>query len=133
MLAVGATLELVGARWGSGWWGLALLVGGYFVLLVFAVLNARLAGMVLVAAGLLANLVVVGLDSGMPVRGIPAGVSFGVLHHGAGPGDRLAGLGDVLHIGFIRETVSAGDVLLAVGVATAVACLTLSKRRTSAA
>src|ERR1700685_1362346 len=65
-LLAGAVCEFAGSRWGPGWFGTALVVAGYVLLASFAVRNAALAGMVLVAAGLLANLTVIALNGGMP-------------------------------------------------------------------
>jgi hypothetical protein len=63
------------------------------------------------------------------VRGLPAGVSDGWRHHGERPGDRLTGLADVIPITPLGETVSAGDLVLSLGVATAMASLTRTRRR----
>src|SRR5579864_8478412 len=118
VLLAGAVCEFVGSRWGSGSVGLAVLVAGYVLLLGFAARNAAHPGLVLIAAGLLANVLVIGLDHGMPVRGLPAGTTEGARHHGIRPGDRLTGLADVVRLRPLGETVSAGDLVLAVGVAT---------------
>ena len=82
------------------------------LLIGFALRNAGLTGMVLVAVGLLANLTVIAVDRGMPVRGLPAGVSDGWRHHGERPGDHLTGLADVVRLTPLGETVSAGDIVL---------------------
>jgi hypothetical protein len=88
------------------------------VLLGVALLNIRVTGMVLVAAGLLSNLVVISVDGGMPVRGLPPGQSAGPRHHGLGPGDRLTGLADIVRIEPLGQTVSGGDLVLSLGAAT---------------
>lgn len=129
LLAGGAVGEFAGSRWGAGAVGTALLIGGYVLLIAFAVRNAGTAGMVLVAVGLLANLTVIAVNGGMPVRGLPAGTSFGPRHHGERPGDRLTGLADVVAVGPLGETVSAGDLVLSLGVATVVVVLMQPRRR----
>lgn len=121
VLLAGAVCEFVGSRWGSGSVGLPVLVAGYVLLVGFAVRNVAHPGLVLIAVGLLANALVIGLDHGMPVRDLPPGTTDGVRHHGVRPGDRLTGLADVVRLSPLGETVSGGDVVLAVGVATAVA------------
>jgi Family of unknown function (DUF5317) len=129
LLVAGAGCELAGSRWGAGWPGTAIVVAGYVLLLGFAVRNAALTGMVLVAMGLAANLTVIALDGGMPVRGLAPG-AYGGRHHAERPGDHLTGLADVVPITPIGETVSAGDLVLALGVATVlVGALRPSRRR----
>jgi hypothetical protein len=98
----------------------ALAAGGYALLAGFALLNHRHAGLVLVAAGLLANLLVIGVDGGMPVRGLPAGVPVDGLHHGLSAGDSLTGLSDTVRLAPLHEIVSPGDLLVALGGAVAV-------------
>jgi hypothetical protein len=129
LLLGGAAGEFVGNRWGAGAVGTGIIVAGYVLLVAFALRNAAITGMVLVAAGLLANAAVIALDDGMPVRGAPAGATFGARHHGERPGDHLTGLADVVRVPVIAETVSAGDLVLSVGVATVVVTLLRPTRR----
>jgi hypothetical protein len=99
-----------------------LLVG------LFLVGNARLPGVPLMALGLLLNVVVVTANAAMPVS-VPAAARAGIARHDlhlatdamrepAGPGTRLARLGDVLPVALPRrpQVVSVGDVLVAAGV-----------------
>ncbi|MGH9054753.1 MAG: DUF5317 family protein [Acidimicrobiales bacterium] len=123
LLLLGATSEVAGTYGLTGTWATVTAIFGYVLLLGFAARNLRLTGMVLVLAGLLANFTITLLDGGMPVRGEPAGVALGARHHGEQPSDRLVALGDVVPVGFLGETVSAGDIVLALGVAAAVAAL----------
>jgi hypothetical protein len=120
LLVGGAAAEFAGSRWGSGAVGTGILIAGYLLLLGFALRNAAVTGMVLVAFGLLANVTVIALDGGMPVRGLPAGAIYGARHHGQRPGDRLTGLADVIHLPALGEMVSPGDLVLGLGVATVV-------------
>lgn len=123
LLPLGAALEVAGGFWGLGHAGLWVLVGGYAVLVAFALLNWRVLGMILVAAGLAANLAVFALDRGMPVRGQAPNAHLGPRHHGERPSDQLTGLADVIKLGPIGETVSAGDIVLSLGVATVLLAL----------
>jgi hypothetical protein len=119
--------------WAGGRWGLGLVISGYGLLLVFAIRNIRLTGMVMIAIGLLSNLLVIAVDGGMPVRGVPAGISLGARHHGQKPSDRLTGLADEVRITPLGETVSAGDLVLAVGAgAVAFSVVRPARRRTHA-
>jgi len=104
-------------RWGSG---SLLLLASLVLLLIVARANARLPGMPLVALGLLANLLVVALNGGMPVSTtapqlapIPASRA-GPLHLDppylvAGPQTRLPMLGAHLRVG-MHTLISVGDL-----------------------
>jgi hypothetical protein len=129
LLVAGAAAELVASLWGAGWPSLALLIAGYGLLVGFAAANLARTGMVLVAVGLLANLAVIAVDGGMPVRGLPPGVAQGARHHGIRPSDHLTALADDVRVAGLGETVSAGDLVLSVGVATTVAAALLGPRR----
>jgi hypothetical protein len=95
----------------------------------FAFRNRHLAGVPLAAAGLLLNALVVALNGAMPVSqhaAARAGVTSRQLalaadprHEAMGPGTRLAFLGAVVPVPLPghREVDSAGDVLLAAGIA----------------
>jgi Family of unknown function (DUF5317) len=107
-----------GSRWGIG---SLLLVASLLLLLIVVRANARLPGMPLVALGLLANLLVVGLNGGMPVSTTALGLAhtpatsadpshLGPPYLAAGPNTRLPMLSDRLRIG-IRTVVSVGDLL----------------------
>lgn len=132
LLAGGAGAELVASRWVTGEGALAVAIAGYALLLGFAAANIRLTGMILVTVGLMSNLVVIAVDSGMPVRGQQAGVTLGPLHHGQATGDHLTGLGDVVHIAPLDEQVSAGDLVLALGAAVVTVSLLRPRPRRSA-
>jgi hypothetical protein len=116
LLGAGAVCEGVADRWLEGDAGLGLVVAGYVLMLGFALLNLPHPGSVLVAAGLLANLLVVAVNGGMPVRGVTPGAQLAGHHHGETPGDHLTGLADVMYVAPLGETLSAGDVLVASGV-----------------
>lgn len=96
---------------------------------LFLVGNVRLPGVPLMALGLLLNVVVVTANAAMPVSvgsAARAGLSRADLHlstdalrEPTGPGTRFAALGDVVPVALPRrpQVVSAGDVLVAAGVA----------------
>jgi hypothetical protein len=109
--------------------GLAMVLVSYVGLAAFAVANIRLVGMPVVLLGLLANIVVITVNAGMPVdagvlvaaRAVPASsvasVDFGAKRHLATPSDDLIVLGDRIPVRPSREVVSFGDLILAFGVA----------------
>lgn len=92
---------------------------------------ARRAGPALLVAGLCANVVVVGVDAGMPVdpaaavaagassRAGVAGTDWGPAHHAEGRRDRFTALDDRLPVRPLRSVVSAGDLALDAGAALA--------------
>lgn len=134
LLAAGALAEVAGSYWTAGPVATAVLVVGYCLLAGFALANVSVAGMVLVAAGLTANALVVGINGGMPVRGVDPSAALGARHHGERPSDRLTALGDVVTIRPLHQIVSAGDIVLAAGVAVSVVTLlgpTAPRRRRS--
>ncbi len=108
-------------------WGVALVLTGLLVGLFLAG-NWRVTGVPLMAAGLLLNCLVVVANLGMPVS-LDAAARAGLtradldldtdpLHEAAGPGTRLAWLGDDIPVAlpWRPQVVSRGDVLVAAGV-----------------
>lgn len=128
-LLVGIGLQTVASiaapfSWGQEIVPVAVLLG-LMALLVFAAANHRLPGMLLIGLGLLANLLVIGLNGGMPVsaetwtqagHALGAGSQLDARHVLAGDGTMLGLLGDVFAIRPLRLTVSIGDVALYTGV-----------------
>jgi hypothetical protein len=110
----------------GGTGGLACVIASYVLLLAFALANIRLVGMPVVLLGLVLNVVVIGLNGGMPVRAdairaVDPQVSieridFGAKRHLEEPGERLTILGDVLPVRAIHQVLSFGDLILAFGV-----------------
>lgn len=106
-------------------------------LLAAAAVNRHLTGVVVMAAGLLLNLVALVLNNGMPVRasaleqaGVIAAGEVPELsgpRHLEGPSDRFGVLGDALPIAATGEVVSFGDLIIILGAADAVR--ELSRRR----
>jgi hypothetical protein len=116
----------------------AILVGSYGLLIAFAWVNRRLPALWLVMAGLALNLLVIGVNGGMPVSASAldsAGArAEGLLgagtakHHLMGPGDTLTPLGDVIGIPPpVGAVISIGDVLLYAGVAILVIAVMLGR------
>jgi hypothetical protein len=109
--------------------GFAGLLASYLCLLAFALANVRLVGMALVAVGIALNIIPIALNRGMPVRHdavVAARISTAERvhflrtdhkHHMERPGDRLMILADILPVRPLREVLSFGDVVLALGVA----------------
>jgi Family of unknown function (DUF5317) len=115
--------RLFGGRWGIG---AVLLMVSLLLLGVVVGANVRLPGMPLVALGLLANLVVVGLNGGMPVSAAtppqaPTGIGsaeasqLGPQYLIAGPETRLVVLGARVGAVGIQTAVSVGDALQYLG------------------
>lgn len=103
--------------------GLAASAG---LVVAFLAVNRGLRGTGLVAAGLLANALVVGANGAMPVSldaaaraGVGPSAADDARHEPAGPGTRLRLLGDVVPVPLpgLPSVVSPGDVLVAAGLA----------------
>ena len=129
LLAAGAVGEFVGSRWGTGTVAPRRGVVGYLLLLGFALRNLALTGMILVACGLLANLAVIVVDGGMPVRGVPAGAAYGPRHHGVRPGDHLVELSDQIRWRRSTPRFRPATSSWPLGVATLTAGLMRPRRR----
>lgn len=120
VLVLGATLSaVVGTMEGIAPW---MSVLGMVGLLAFALANHRQPGMLMLAFGLLCNLLVVVLNGGMPVHDTTldkAGIDAGAgptperpdaLHVRADSGSRLPILADLFAVRPLRTVVSLGDV-----------------------
>ena len=123
------------------WLGPGLLVASYAGLFVFLAMNLRIPGMALIALGFAMNVLVIGLNGGMPVDDgalrEAAGSRYpesrrdlvlhgGAKHHLARPDDVLLPMADVIPIGGpFRQVISVGDVVWLLGTAWVVASATL--------
>jgi hypothetical protein len=118
--------------------GWAILIVSYGLLIAFAWVNRRLPAVWLVMVGLGLNLLVIGVNSGMPVSanamekaGASADGLVGagtVKHHLMGPDDILTPLADVIGIPPpISAVISLGDVLLYAGLAILVVTVMLGR------
>jgi hypothetical protein len=141
LVIAGFGLQIVPDRVDLGNVGTPLLLVGYACLLVFAAVNWRLVGMGVAFVGLASNALVIGLNNGMPVRpsavvaakisdqaGLPR-LDYGRRHHQERPDDRLTDLGDIIPVPQLREVLSFGDLILAVGVADVASNLLRPRRR----
>jgi hypothetical protein len=93
----------------------ALLVVSYVFLLLFCVANLALRGLAVVAFGIFLNGAVITLNSGMPVRAPEAAVEHTTKHHAERPSDKLTGLGDIILVPALRQSLSFGDLIMLVG------------------
>jgi predicted membrane metal-binding protein len=121
-------LGLQFAPWPGTFLPLLFLFLSFALLVIFAVLNIRVAGFPLIFLGILANFLVIGMNHGMPVSRHALEASDqtdsltllieegGAKHHLASPDDHLVFLGDVIPIAPIQQAVSVGDVLSYAGV-----------------
>jgi hypothetical protein len=131
LLVVAAGLQLVTGVLAPGWVTVRVPMMALSALLVALFLwgNWQVAGVPLVAAGLLLNGVVVVLNLAMPVS-VTAAAQAGLtpaelrlgddpFHERAGPQTRLPDLGDTIPVAlpWRPQVVSPGDVLVAAGVA----------------
>jgi len=127
----------------AGWKGAAALLTSFALLLVFAVVNIRVAGFVLISVGLSLNALVIAANAGMPIAReaivrsdqaatigeLEAG-GGGSKHHLAGDDTRLMVLGDAIGIPApIGQAVSVGDLVLHAGIVWLVASAMQPRRR----
>lgn len=106
--------------------GFALLMLSYVFLLTFCLVNLPLRGMGLIALGIALNVVVIGLNQGMPTRAIGLDahgnrvekpIKQSVKHRPASDDDLLGFLGDqILLPKPVDALFSVGDIVLAVGI-----------------
>jgi hypothetical protein len=109
---------------------IAVLSCSFVLILLFAVMNLRIAGMPLLFAGLALNFVVIATNGGMPVsehaleRSGQADVvklllaDEGAKHHLLTSDDHVTFLADVIPIGPpVKQVMSLGDVLVYAGLA----------------
>ena len=131
LVVLALVVQLVGTLVGGPLHPVGLAVSAALVV-AFLARNRGLRGTGLVALGLLANALVVGLNGAMPVRleaaaragtGVQALVLGDTRHELEGPGTRLRRLGDVIPVPLpVRpEVVSVGDVLVTAGLGQLVA------------
>lgn len=116
LLGVALAAQLAGGQWPA-------LVVAQVAPLAFAWLNRALPGMRLVLAGVALNAAVILANGGMPVAG--GSVTADGRHRALRSGDHLATLADVVALRPLGVVVSAGDLVLAAGVAVLVVALML--------
>jgi hypothetical protein len=117
-MAVGIqlTLEVIHPTSGTlGHLSSALLVVSYVFLLLFCVANLRLRGLAVVAFGIFLNGAVITVNHGMPIRAPEGAVEHTTKHHAERPSDKLNGLGDIILVPALRQSLSFGDLIMLVG------------------
>ena len=144
LLVAGVALQALGVRIESDA-GLVVVLISYLLLLAFAVANAAVVGMWLVALGVTLNLLVIGVNDGMPVRPsalVAAGIArpgdvddldLGGKRHLERPSDRLTFLADIFPVPPFAEVLSFGDIALDVGMANVIVRLMRPARSRHAA
>ena len=118
LLVVGAGLRLIGYVVPTS--PLAVYFIGLLCVAVVAAANWRLPGAALISVGTFSNVLVVLLNSGMPVdmtvaRAIDALPPENGLHIELGPGTTFPFLADIIPVGIARSMYSVGDSLIAFG------------------
>jgi hypothetical protein len=120
--------------------GTTVLLASYAALLVFIVVNRWIPGARVMAVGLLLNMLVVGLNNGMPVSASAIETAGGTAseltsaddpqHHLMDEGDWAGFLGDVIPLPApISSVLSIGDILLYGGMAWFIIQVMLGRSR----
>jgi hypothetical protein len=124
---VGLAMQVINP---PGRWPLAMLVGSFVLLTIFAIVNRHVVGFWLILVGVSLNFLVIGINSGMPVSSQALSASgqestvgeltdtgHQIKHHLAGDDDELLFLGDVIAIPSpIGQAISIGDIFTYGGV-----------------
>ena len=106
--------------------GLAVLLLSNTAVGAFLLLNKRIPGMLVVGLGLLLNTIVITANQAMPVSpsaaataGIepPPSISDDLKHERLDSETQLGWLGDVIPVPGVKEVLSLGDIVLALGAA----------------
>ena len=143
-LFAGLALQLIFLFWDPSWLtdgiSLGVLITSNLLVMVFIWLNRRLPGMLIAGAGLVLNILVISLNGAMPVSPEAARVAGGEdfvssdIKHASLDGDTLLPwLADILPIPKLGFVLSAGDVVLIVGIARLTYARTTAGGRTSEA
>ena len=113
-------------------WGFGLYLAAYGLLLTFCFLNLSVRGMAVVAVGVAMNACILGLNHGMPTVAVDdRPVTPSALHKPQSSSDILPVLGDAIVMPLTRETISFGDLIIAVGLMNVVFWASRPKRRGS--
>lgn len=118
--------------------GFGFLMTSYALILGFCFVNLRMRGMAIVAIGIAMNTLVIGLNQGMPTKDpgrvnaqsevVPA-ITTEVKHRPEQSDDLLPFLGDIIVLRSIKEVISFGDLVLAVGLCDVVFWGSRKRRR----
>lgn len=141
LLVAGLVFQVAFLYWDPEWLGsgggLAVVLGSNLTVAVWLFVNRSLPGLLLAAAGMALNVVVIAVNGAMPV--LPssaerAGVSqsiddAGIKHERLDEDTVLPWLGDAIPVPPFKEVLSVGDVVLALGLCRVVdARMTVAKR-----
>jgi chromate transport protein ChrA len=106
--------------------GLAILLASYALIFTFCFVNRRIGGMLIVAAGVALNVLVIALNGGMPTkddvrerdgREVRVPIERTVKHKPRESDDVLPFLGDVITApGVPNQQFSVGDIVIGIGV-----------------
>lgn len=124
-LGVQLAADLTAPEWLEGAGGLAVIIITNLAVAAFLFLNRTYAGTALAAIGLVLNVMVISANGAMPVN--PRAVrdaditksleNVGIKHEVMDDDTVLPWLGDTIGVPYIRELLSVGDVVLALGIA----------------
>lgn len=129
LLAVGFIVQIGFSLWNPEWLNetgeVVVVVGSNALVALFLVMNLRLPGMVLAAAGLALNVLVIAANSAMPVSleaAEAAGMDreaadFGIKHEPLDDDTVLPWIADVIPLPGLSTLISTGDIFLAAGIA----------------
>ena len=116
--------------------GFGLLLLSYVLILIFCGLNRRTNGFLVIAIGVAMNMLVIGLNQGMPTkdevhqrngREVHVPIERTVKHRPQKSDDKLVFLGDVISLPIDPNTqFSIGDIVIALGIIDA--CFEASRR-----
>jgi len=128
LLFAGLLVQLVFDLWVPHWLsetqGLLVLLGTNVVVAGFLALNSQLPGMLIAAAGLVLNVLVISVNGAMPVSIDAAEVAgftgplpaWGIKHEALTDATVLPWMADVIPIPGLRKLLSVGDLVLAAGI-----------------
>jgi hypothetical protein len=116
-------LDLWNPPWLSETGDLAVLLVTNLAVAIFLFVNRHLPGMLLAAAGMLLNVIVITANGGMPVSERAAEIArmpiteVGIKHELLNDQTRLPWIADVIPVPVVRRVISPGDIILMSGIA----------------
>lgn len=129
LLAAGFIVQIGFSLWNPEWLTetgeVVVVVGSNALVALFLAMNLRLPGMLMAAAGLALNVLVIAANSAMPVSLEAADVAgidhetsdFGIKHEPLHDDTLFPWIADVIPLPGLNTLISAGDILLAIGIA----------------
>jgi hypothetical protein len=116
-------LDLWNPPWLNETGDLAVLLVTNLAVAIFLFVNRHLPGLLLAAAGMLLNVIVITANGGMPVSERAAEIAqmpiteIGIKHELLTDQTRLPWIADVIPVPVVHRVISAGDILLMSGIA----------------